>query len=109
MNVFLFICVVSECDARADVVFVVDASGSIRNERFFMIQNYVTNVTYQFNVDPDYVRVGLVIFGDDATKMFDLNTFTMKEDVLLVTMRAFLNVKYHHQGEAQPLNETKLT
>ena len=35
---------VSGCDAQADIVFVLDASGSIRYERFSMVTGYIKDV-----------------------------------------------------------------
>ena len=73
---------ITACDGRADVVFVVDSSGSIRENRFAMLMDYVRNVTKLLEVSPDRTRVGLVTFSDRATTEFNLNTYSSKEDIM---------------------------
>ena len=70
------------CDGQADVVFVIDASGSIRQSRFQTVLEYVTTVVEQLEVAQDRTRVGVVVYSDDAEVKFQLNTYPSKQDVL---------------------------
>lgn len=65
----------SGCDGKADIIFVVDSSGSIREARFQTVLEYVANITRQLEVSENRARVGLVTYGDYAQVEFNLNTF----------------------------------
>ena len=47
---------------RADVVFVVDASGSIGESNFNKIIDFVRNIVNQLDIDSGRIRVGMVTF-----------------------------------------------
>jgi len=66
----------------ADIVIAIDASGSIRQNRFTMVLDYVKTVVNSLEVAEDRARVGVIVFSDRATVKFHLNTFTSKQDVL---------------------------
>ena len=65
-----------------DLIFVVDSSGSIRQQRFEMVLSYIMKVIDSLEVAPDRVRVGLITYGDSASIRFHLNSYQHKEDVL---------------------------
>ena len=44
------------CDGRYDITFIIDASGSIRAERFPYILNFINNVIDEFEVSSDKAR-----------------------------------------------------
>lgn len=77
-------CILAACDGQADVVFVVDASGSIRENRFQIVLEYVAGVINNLEVASDRTRIGLITYSDSATVRFNLNKYTKKEDVLQV-------------------------
>ena len=56
----------------ADVAFVVDASGSIRRERFPLVLSFIQSVIDQLDVHPSQTRVGAVYWSDNAFLQFDL-------------------------------------
>jgi Mg-chelatase subunit ChlD len=70
------------CDGRMDMVFVIDASGSIRENRFIDVLNYVRNVVKELEIAFDRVRVGVLTYSDGPRIRFNLNTYQNKEDVL---------------------------
>lgn len=72
------------CDGKADIVFVVDASGSIRENRFKIVLDYVAGVIDNLEVGKDRTRIGLITYSDTATVRFNLNKYTRKEDILQV-------------------------
>ena len=65
-----------------DLVMVVDASGSVRDD-WSTLLGFVSNVTKRVNPGPDGSHVGMVRFGDDAQKIVDFSAFnedTYNED-----------------------------
>lgn len=42
----------------ADIVFVIDSSGSIRSERFPRVLEFVESIVSDLDVHPDRTRVG---------------------------------------------------
>ena len=66
---------VSECSALADIVFILDVSGSIREKRFRLVQEFVIDVVNELEVHQDRTRIGLVKFSTDIAVEFYLNEF----------------------------------
>lgn len=56
-----------------DLVLAIDASGSIRRERFPIVQQYMVDLVDQLEVHPDKTRVGAVVFSTDSRSAFYLN------------------------------------
>ena len=55
------VCVCVACRSpKADVVFVIDSSGSIKSSNFLKVKNFVKNVVRSFDISNNTVRVGLV-------------------------------------------------
>jgi len=66
---------------KADVVFVIDSSGSIGSNNFRKVKNFVKNVVGSFDISNNTVRVGLVQFSDYAVVEFDLLKYSSTNDV----------------------------
>ncbi|XP_039592174.1 collagen alpha-6(VI) chain-like isoform X1 [Polypterus senegalus] len=66
----------------ADVVFLVDESGSISSENFKQIRSFISNIVNVLDVGSDKVRIGVVLYSDSPNVEFFLNTFFSKEEVL---------------------------
>lgn len=73
---------------RADVVFVVDSSGSIRDnqiegepDNYQTMIDFMDSIVDDFTIGPDDVQVGLVLFSNNAENTFFLNSFTTKAEV----------------------------
>ena len=70
---FLFILVENVVStSTADVVFVVDSSGSIGKCHYELMMNFVVDVCNSFTISPEGVRVGLVAFSTDSKAAFSL-------------------------------------
>ncbi len=63
---------------------MLDVSGSIRPERFPVIQDYLINVLKGWTIGPDDMRVGVLIYSNAAQVIFNLNTYDNMEDTLQV-------------------------
>lgn len=70
---------------KADIVFLVDASGSVGSTNFMKQLDYIISVTGNLNVAPDGVRVGLVTFSDDAHLQFNLDAH-MDKNILMMAL-----------------------
>ena len=92
------------CRVEADVVFVLDASGSIGSINFDRVRNY----TYSFaetlteGTDSHQNRIGVILYSNTATVEIDLNStlnqFQRKADLL----QAVRNLPYLGGGTNTP-------
>ncbi len=63
--------------AAADIVFVVDSSGSIRDkgfENWDIMLNFVADIVAALPIGRDAVRIGMVVYSNDARNEFFLDT-----------------------------------
>jgi Mg-chelatase subunit ChlD len=66
----------------ADIVFVVDSSGSIGADNFQKVRQFIRDVVMTFDVGPNSTRVGLVEYSTSAHIEFKLNEKTNRTDLL---------------------------
>lgn len=66
----------------ADIVFIVDESGSITTSNFELVKRFLHRIVSGLVVNPDSVRVGLVLYNDSPSVGFYLNSFVNKNEVL---------------------------
>ncbi|KAJ8004900.1 hypothetical protein DPEC_G00141090 [Dallia pectoralis] len=66
----------------ADIVFLVDGSGSIGQMNFQQIRQFLFTLVDSFDVAPDKVRIGLVQYSTRPRTEFLLNTFSEKQNIL---------------------------
>ncbi|CAH1787965.1 unnamed protein product [Owenia fusiformis] len=69
------------CTSKHDLVFVMDASGSLGLDNFGTIRFFVRSVIQELDIGSDATQVALVTFGDTGVVEFYLNTYDNKEDV----------------------------
>jgi hypothetical protein len=77
-----------------DLVFVVDASGSIQSPNFSKMKNFMKDVVNAFDIGDDKTRVGVLKFQSRIYKEFYLNKYYTK--AALTT--AINNIKYTAGG-----------
>lgn len=91
--------VTENCDeSRADVVFVIDSSGSIRDnnpedesyDNYNLLLQFVANVTNELNTGIYQTRIGLVRYSATAESVFFLNSYFDKAELI----SAILSVGY---------------
>ncbi|KAF0032046.1 hypothetical protein F2P81_016601 [Scophthalmus maximus] len=73
-----------DCKAAklADIVFIVDESGSIGPANFQLVRTFLNSIVGGFEVSPTKVRVGIVLYNDEATAQVYLDTFDNKKELL---------------------------
>lgn len=89
------VCLLPDCRTAniADVVFIVDESGSIGSSNFQLVRSFLHSLVSGLQVSPNRVRVGMVVYsGEPAAEVF-LNTFTDKSELL-----AFIKILPYHGG-----------
>jgi len=74
-NVF---CVLSVCMSEADVVFILDSSGSLDEPNFNHIKNFASSVVSDLDVDSGKIRVGAITYSDYAEPRFNLNQYNTR-------------------------------
>lgn len=65
----------------ADLVFLLDQSGSIKSEDYTIMKNFTMNVINSFKVGEEHVRIGLAQFNDKFQHQFYLNRFYSKQEI----------------------------
>lgn len=80
---------IATCDSKqADIVFVLDASGSEGHDNFQKQLDFVSNVTDRFDIGPNNIQVSLVTFGTHSYNEFFLNSYANKTDVIRAIQKA---------------------
>ena len=65
-----------------DMVFVLDASGSIGPINFESMKQTLEDIVSELNIGPDTTRVAVVVFSSSASLIFNLNRYTDKETLI---------------------------
>ncbi|XP_024114131.1 collagen alpha-6(VI) chain isoform X2 [Oryzias melastigma] len=66
----------------ADIVFIIDQSGSIGTANFQLVRMFVHSIVSGLDVGQNRVRVGVVLYNDKAEALVYLNTFKNKQNLL---------------------------
>lgn len=79
----------------ADIVFIVDESGSIGTSNFQLVRTFLHSIVSGLEVSPKRVRVGIVMYNDRPTPTHQvyLNTFNDKNELL-----KFIKILPYHGG-----------
>lgn len=85
----------ADCQAAnvADIVFIVDESGSIGTPNFQLVRTFLHLLVSGLEVRPNRVRVGIVSYSDAAQAQVYLNTFQQKSELL-----DFIKILPYHGG-----------
>lgn len=97
----------TDCKAAklADIVFIVDESGSIGTPNFRLVRNFLHSMVSGLEVGPTRVRVGIVMYRDRPTAQVYLDSFNDKKELL-----KFIQILPYHGGGTKTgaaLNFTK--
>uniref|UniRef100_A0A665U200 VWFA domain-containing protein n=1 Tax=Echeneis naucrates TaxID=173247 RepID=A0A665U200_ECHNA len=84
-----------DCKAAklADIVFIVDESGSIGTSNFQLVRTFLYSIINGLEVSTTRVRVGIVTYNDRATAQVYLNSFSDKKELL-----NFIKILPYHGG-----------
>ena len=79
---FLFLSAACAKATRADIVFLVDESGSVGQDNFPKIQKFLRIFIEGLDIGSDKVRVGLAQYSDEMHQEFLLKDYTDKRSLL---------------------------
>ncbi|XP_025769421.1 collagen alpha-5(VI) chain [Puma concolor] len=87
------ICTEKGCeDMKADIMFLVDSSGSIGYENFGKMKTFMKNLLAKIKIGPDKTQIGVVQFSNYNQEEFQLNKyFTQKEIADAVDRMSYIN------------------
>jgi len=77
----LNILVILECSAAADIIFVLDSSGSVGQDNFYRVLNFTYEIIDGLDIDNGNFRVGVITFSDDSRIDIQLDEFDTKADI----------------------------
>jgi len=69
------------CTSKIDLLFVVDASGSIQFERMKSVREFLVSIVADLDVGPTSTRVGAVYFSNESHTAFTLDQYNSRQDV----------------------------
>ena len=78
----------------ADIVFLLDSSGSVGTSNFQKQKDFVAHFAQSFDIGPRNVQIGVVTFATTPHNEFNLNTYHNKHD----TVNAINHIGYHSGG-----------
>lgn len=73
-------------------MFVLDESGSVGQNNYEIVKNFVIDMVKHFDIGPHNVRIGLITFSNMAILHFQLNQYNTSESIV----NAIKNLPYHH-------------
>ncbi|XP_053322224.1 collagen alpha-6(VI) chain-like isoform X2 [Spea bombifrons] len=77
------LCTPEACkNVKADVLFLIDSSGSIHPDDFTKMKAFMESFVKQADVGPNQVQFGLIQFSSETQEEFALNRYTKKDDIL---------------------------
>jgi collagen type VI alpha len=71
-----------ECKKNADIAFILDASGSVREENFVKTKDFVKSLVDSVNVDRLGSNVAIVTFSNSARVEFHLGDFNNRIEMI---------------------------
>lgn len=67
---------------KADIIFLVDSSKSITEDKFRSMKKFMASVVNQTTVGTDLTRFGVILYSTRVMSTFTLNNYSTKQDVL---------------------------
>ncbi|XP_029769686.1 collagen alpha-6(VI) chain-like, partial [Terrapene carolina triunguis] len=77
-------------EMTADIMFLVDSSGSIGRENFLKMKNFMRELVNKSDISTDRVQVGVVQFSDRQKEEFQLDRYSSKSDIFSAIARMSL-------------------
>ncbi|MEE6466246.1 hypothetical protein FKM82_006883 [Ascaphus truei] len=81
-------------DIRADIIFLVDSSGSIHYDDYEKMKEFIVLMVTETEIRPDRVQIGLIQFSSTTKEEFPLNRYGRKSEI----KTAITDIKQMKQG-----------
>ncbi len=70
------------CSGLIDLAFAIDISGSIRQEHFDKVKEYIVQIIEKLEISDSKVRVAAITFEGQSRTVFGLNRYNTTHDVV---------------------------
>lgn len=90
----------SGCGAKADIVFLLDSSGSVGSSNFQKMLKFVEGVAQDFNIGPNDVQIGVDTFSTSHKAEFHMNSHLDKQSLVSAISHIPYKSGSTHTGEA---------
>ncbi|CAI9721272.1 type VI, alpha [Octopus vulgaris] len=101
---------IRKCPAQADIVFILDSSGSVGRANFQKMLRFVETVSKSFNIAPDEVQIGVDTFDSGSRTEFKMNQHKDQQSLLKAVGKIPTRNGMTHMGEAlKRLRETSMS
>ena len=60
-------------NAKLDVLFVVDGSGSVKKENFAIVKNFIQKLNERFDIGEEKTQIALIQFGEPIKTRIEFN------------------------------------
>lgn len=81
-------------DCGLDLVFLVDESGSVGQDNFDILKDFMNRIIQHLNIGPRDNQVGIATYASTAQREFDLDSYSTKPSLI----HAVRNISYNHSG-----------
>ncbi|XP_052073225.1 collagen alpha-1(XX) chain-like, partial [Mytilus californianus] len=71
-----------DCHDKADLVFLLDASGSVGINNFNKEKNFISNSLSRFVIGPNDTQVSVVTFSNQPVSQFNLSEYQDRESIV---------------------------
>lgn len=71
----IYLILSTACNQDADVIFLLDSSGSVSRDEFRQMKEFVISVSEKFSIGYTKTRIGAASYSSTAFLGFNLNTF----------------------------------
>ncbi|CAD5113974.1 DgyrCDS3137 [Dimorphilus gyrociliatus] len=82
------------CNSRADIIFLVDSSGSVGRDNFYKILKFIVKITSDMQVSQNHTRIGIATYSNDARIEYYLNEFNKSSELENISQR----IPYRYGG-----------
>ncbi|XP_055879649.1 von Willebrand factor-like isoform X1 [Biomphalaria glabrata] len=95
------------CSSAADVLLILDSSGSIGSYDYAILSNFSAELSKGFRIGPDKIQFSAILIESSARNVFNFNTYNNNADVA----QALLKIPYISGGTntADSLNYARTT
>lgn len=66
---------------KADILFLIDSSGSINDNDYEKMKEFMNSIVKQSEIGPDRVQIGLIQFSSETKEEFPLNKYKKKNEI----------------------------
>lgn len=70
-----------DCSGLIDLVFLIDSSAMIHNDRFLLFKNFILSILFQLDVGPNATQVGLIHWSDVSFPDILLDQYSELDDL----------------------------